>query len=52
MLQLILFATVEQDQSFIGSAADGLKLIRLFRIVHLFFRKFRIFESRRILYPK
>jgi voltage-gated potassium channel len=50
MLPLILFAIVEQDQSFIGATARGLRLIRLFRIVHLFFRTLRIFEGRRILY--
>jgi voltage-gated potassium channel len=50
MLPVILFAIVEQDQSFIGAAARGLRLVRLFRIVHLFFRTLRIFEGRRILY--
>jgi hypothetical protein len=53
MLSLIFFATIEQDQSSIGAAAArGLRLIRLFRIIHLFFRTLRIFETRRILYPK
>ena len=50
ILSLILFAIVEQDQSFIGAAVRGLRLVRLFRIVHLFFRTLRIFEGRRILY--
>jgi voltage-gated potassium channel len=51
MLPLILFAIVEQDQGFIGAAAArGLRLIRLFRIIHLFFRTLRVFEGRRILY--
>jgi voltage-gated potassium channel len=50
MLPLILFAIVEQDQSFIGAAIRGLRLVQLFRIVHLFFRILRIFEGRRILY--
>jgi hypothetical protein len=47
---LILFAIVEQDQSFIGATIRGLRLVRLFRIVHLFLRTLRIFEGRRILY--
>jgi voltage-gated potassium channel len=49
MLPLILFAIVEQEQSFIGAAVRGLRLVRLFRIVDLFFRTLRIFEGRRIL---
>lgn len=50
MLPLILFAALEQDQSFIGAAIRSLRLVRLFRIVQLFFRTLKLFEGRRILY--
>ena len=50
MLPLILFATLEQDPSFIGAAIRSLRLIRLFRLVQLFFRTLKLFEGRRILY--
>jgi voltage-gated potassium channel len=50
MLPLILFAVFEQDQSFIGAAIRSLRLIRLFRLVLLFFRALELFEGRRILY--
>ena len=50
MLPLILFATLEQDPSFIGAAIRSLRLIRLFRLVQLFFRTLKFFEGRRILY--
>jgi voltage-gated potassium channel len=50
MLPLIFFGALEQHQIFIGAAARILRLVRLFRLVHLFFRTLRIFEGRRILY--
>lgn len=50
MLPLILFAVLEQDQSFIGAGIRSLRLIRLFRLVLLFFRALKLFEGRRILY--
>lgn len=50
MLPLILFATLEQDQSFIGAAIRSLRLVRLFRLVQLFFRTLKLFEGRRVLY--
>lgn len=50
MLPLILFAALEQDPSFIGAAIRSLRLIRLFRLVQLFFRTLKFFEGRRILY--
>jgi voltage-gated potassium channel len=50
MLPLILFAVLEQDQSFIGAGIRSLRLIRLFRLVLLFFRTLKLFEGRRILY--
>jgi voltage-gated potassium channel len=50
MLPLILFAALEQDPSFIGAAIRSLRLVRLFRIIQLFFRTLKLFEGRRILY--
>ena len=50
VLPLILFAALEQDPSFIGAAIRSLRLIRLFRLVQLFFRTLKFFEGRRILY--
>ena len=50
MLPLILFAALEQDPSIIGAAIRSLRLVRLFRIIQLFFRTLNLFEGRRILY--
>jgi voltage-gated potassium channel len=50
MLPLILFAVLEQDPSFIGAGIRSLRLVRLFRIIQLFFRTLKLFEGRRILY--
>jgi voltage-gated potassium channel len=50
ILPLILFATLEQDPSFIGAGIRSLRLVRLFRIIQLFFRTLKLFEGRRILY--
>jgi voltage-gated potassium channel len=50
MLPLILFAALEQDPGFIGAAIRSLRLVRLFRIIQLFFRTLKLFEGRRILY--
>lgn len=50
MLPLILFVTIEQDQSFIGAGIRSLRLVRLFRIIQLFFRTLKLFEGRRMLY--
>jgi voltage-gated potassium channel len=50
MLPLILFATLEQDPGFIGAGIRSLRLVRLFRIIQLFFRTLKLFEGRRILY--
>jgi voltage-gated potassium channel len=51
MLPLILFSVVE-GQGIVASATRILRLIRLFRLVHLFFRALGIFErsSNRLLY--
>ena len=51
MLPLILFYVVE-GQGVIASATRILRLVRLFRLVHLFFRALGIFErsSNRLLY--
>src|ERR671918_1227892 len=38
MLPMVLFASLEQDQSFIGAGVRSFRLVRLFRIVQLFFR--------------
>jgi voltage-gated potassium channel len=51
MLPLILFAALQQDLSFIGAAAiSSLRLIRLFRLIQLFFRTIKFFEGRRMFY--
>jgi voltage-gated potassium channel len=50
MLPLVLFAFLEQDPTFIGAAIRSLRLIRLFRLVQLFFRTLKLFEGRRIVY--
>lgn len=50
MLPMVLFAALEQDQIFIGAGVRSLRLIRLFRIVQLFFRTLKLFEGRRVLY--
>lgn len=50
MLPMILFAALEQDQSFVGAGVRSLRLVRLFRIVQLFFRTLKLFEGRRVLY--
>lgn len=50
MLPLVLFAFIEQDPGYIGAAIRSLRLIRLFRLVQLFFRTLKLFEGRRILY--
>jgi voltage-gated potassium channel len=51
MLPLILFSVVE-GQGVVASATRILRLVRLFRLVHLFFRALGIFErsSNRLLY--
>jgi voltage-gated potassium channel len=51
MLPLILFAALQQDLSLIGAAAIfSLRLIRLFRLIQLFFRTIKFFEGRRMFY--
>jgi voltage-gated potassium channel len=50
MLPPILFVTIEQDQSLIGAGIRSLRLVRLFRIIQLFFRTLKLFEGRRMLY--
>jgi voltage-gated potassium channel len=50
MLPLVLFAVLEQDPTYIGAAIRSLRLIRLFRLVQLFFRTLKLFEGRRIVY--
>ena len=49
MIPLLAFALVE-NQTIIGAASRSLRLIRLFRIIHLFFRTMRILEGTRFLY--
>lgn len=51
MLPLILFAALQQDLSLIGAAAIfSHRLIRLFRLIQLFFRTIKFFEGRRMFY--
>ena len=49
MIPLLAFAFSE-NQSIVGAAARSFRLIRLFRIIHLFFRTMRILEGTRFLY--
>jgi len=49
MLPLILFSTFEQE-ALIGPAVRSIRLLRLFRIIHLFFRTITIFEGSRFLF--
>ena len=49
MLSLILFYTLEHE-SIIGTAFRSIGLLRLFRIIHLFFRTLTIFEGSRLMY--
>ena len=49
MMPLILFSTLEHE-SLIGTAARSSRLLRLFRIIHLFFRTLTIFEGSRLMY--
>jgi voltage-gated potassium channel len=49
MLPLILFSAFEQE-TIIGPAVRSIRLLRLFRIIHLFFRTLTIFEGSRLMY--
>ncbi len=49
MLPVVLFALIE-THTVIGAAIRGIRLIRLFRIVHLFFRTTRIIQESKIAY--
>jgi voltage-gated potassium channel len=49
MMPLILFSTLEH-QFIIGTLVRSIRLIGLFRIIHLFFRTVTIFESNRLMY--
>jgi voltage-gated potassium channel len=49
MMPLILFSTLEH-QFLIGTVVRSIRLIGLFRIIHLFFRTVTIFESNRLMY--
>lgn len=49
MMPLILFSTLEHE-FVIGSALRSFRLLRLFRIIHLFFRTISIFEGSKIMY--
>jgi voltage-gated potassium channel len=49
MMPLILFSTLEHE-FVIGSALRSFGLLRLFRIIHLFFRTISIFEGSKIMY--
>ena len=49
MMPLILFSTLEHE-SLIGTAVRSIRLLRLFRIIHLFFRTLTIFEGSRLMY--
>lgn len=49
MIPLVAFTLLENDLM-TGAAAGGLRLLRLFRLVQLFFRTLRIFEGSKYLY--
>jgi len=49
MIPLVAFTLLENDLM-TGAAARGLRLLRLFRLVQLFFRTLRIFEGSKYLY--
>jgi voltage-gated potassium channel len=49
MLPLLLFSTLEHE-ILIGTVVRSIRLLRLFRIVHLFFRTVTIFEGNRLIY--
>jgi voltage-gated potassium channel len=49
MMPLILLSTLEHHL-IIGIVARGIRLMGLFRIIHLFFRTVTIFESNRLMY--
>ena len=49
MMSLILFSTLEHE-SIIGTAFRSIRLLRLFRIIHMFFRTLTIFEGSRLMY--
>lgn len=48
-MPLILFSTLEHE-FVIGTALRSFRLLRLFRIIHLFFRTISIFEGSKIMY--
>lgn len=49
MMPLILFSTLEHEYVF-GTALRSIRLLRLFRIIHLFFRTLTIFEGNKFVY--
>jgi voltage-gated potassium channel len=49
MMPLLLFSTLEHE-ILIGTLVRSIRLLRLFRIVHLFFRTVTIFEGNRLIY--
>ena len=49
MMPLLLFSTLEHE-ILIGTVVRSIRLLRLFRIVHLFFRTVTIFEGNRLIY--
>ena len=50
MLPVFVFALIESYSVVIGAAARSFRLIRLFRMVHLFFRTTTVFAHTRFLY--
>ena len=49
MMPLLLFSTLEHE-ILIGTVVRSIRLLRLFRIIHLFFRTVTIFEGNRLIY--
>src|SRR5690242_21536751 len=49
MLPLFVFSLIE-SYTVIGAAARSIRLIRLFRLIHLFFRSTTIFAHTKFLY--
>ena len=49
MMPLVLFSTLEHE-FLIATVVRSIRLLRLFRIVHLFFRTLTIFEGNRLVY--
>jgi voltage-gated potassium channel len=49
MMPLVLFSTLEHE-FLIGTVVRSIRLLRLFRIVHLFFRTLTIFKGNRLVY--